>query len=95
MRMPVRVSAGPIGSGDREPFVEDRTSGDNGQGRSGESDGHRGETSRYVAEGLSRGVIPPGPVCPQLYDHVFSHSHKICKILRLFLYENGCVSDVF
>lgn len=94
MCMPVRVSAGPIGSGDRESFVEDRTSGDNGQGRSGESDGYSGETSRYVAEGFSRGVIP-GPVCPQLIRSCFSHSHKICKILRLFLYENGCVSDVF
>lgn len=53
----VWVSTSSIRSRNREPLVENWTSGNNGSGRSRESDGYCGKASCYFTEGLPRGII--------------------------------------
>lgn len=89
--LPVRVSASSIRSGNRESFVEDRASGDNGSRWSGESNGYRGKTSRHITEGFPRSLIQ---IC--MSDVILLVFIPRCfKILHFFLCKNGCSSDVF
>jgi len=53
----VRVSTSSIRGGNREPLVEDWTSGNNGSGRSRESNGYCGKASCYFIKRFPRGII--------------------------------------